>query len=124
MQVISASTSPAVGPALLPGGACVNSPTHVLVRIHDEHDELVADVDASVLTARLHDATTQAVPVEVQRVAPGVLRAAFTPLAPGAHRLALSVRGAPLAGSPWCIGVAGEPDRSVRSLCGQRHDNT
>jgi hypothetical protein len=37
-----------------------------------------------------------------------VLRVEFTPRSQGAHRLALSIHGAPLADSPWCIGVQGE----------------
>ena len=106
-----------VGPALLPGNVCVGAPTHVHVHVRDDDGEALVDVKEDILTADLlQDELTSTQPaVTVTRVAPGVLRVEFTPRSQGAHRLALSIHGAPLAGSPWCIGVQGEPDRSVRS---------
>ena len=117
-QVISVNRTAVVGPALLPGSVCVGTPTHVHVHVRNDDGEALVDITEDILTADvLQDELTSTTPaLKVTRVAPGVLRVEFTPRVSGAHRLALSVHGAPLAGSPWCIGVQGEQDRSVRLM--------
>nr|CAH7749585.1 unnamed protein product [Callosobruchus chinensis] len=81
------------GPTVtLPGPGPIHKPSTLLVN----HPGRLEDIEVNV-----EGPGGQAVPTQVQPIAEGQFRAEFVPRVVGEHRVAVSVKGQPVAGSPF-----------------------